>query len=589
MSTQRINAAEKDLEKFIKFLALKSTQVVVQSRLGEKIQTKCNPMAGNDWFNLVVEDHPDVYAETKKALGLSPGESILKRLPLCVEISLKTAEGDQMILEVWSLDLQPSNSQKSKETQEKGQNQNINSTASEQPCLKTAHAIYNRMGMLLKSLISLTRATPAYKLSRRQCPDSYSIYYRIYVERPQVHTLGEGHKNVRIGHLNTIVGNLVMSVAYRTKMTITPTATTGQTRTRESNAIMIDSNHFKHCDTGCKQNGSGLNGKKSAGQGGEKKIIDIEKPLRPGAFTDIGKLRQYTEDDFVLPETPPFEWLLRKPRHESAGSAGTGCGGSIESLNRKCDSPQTSPLGNGHQNTININNALNNNSSNGNSNNANNTTTNNNSAAFKSLENDENLQQLQLQQQQQQKSSPNNSTHSQSPIKSLFVPQPPLNARLQPHNSTPNLPATTQHSADDESLLKELNFPFASPTSHVNDLAKFYRDCYHAPPLKGFSELQAELCSTTNNTTTAAYTSCNTQNTPAIDNPLTCSATAANNTSSTATTNTTDYTFVDDLSKQLEQFETSLEDYDKLVSQFGILQTSSSTGSRSSGGLQMSN
>ncbi|XP_065371828.1 autophagy-related protein 13 homolog [Calliphora vicina] len=574
MSTQRINAAEKDLEKFIKFLALKSTQVVVQSRLGEKIQTKCNPLAGNDWFNLVVEDHPDVYAETKKALALAPGESILKRLPLCVEISLKTAEGDQMILEVWSLELQASaSSAKSKETNDKGQNLNINSTATEQPCLKTAHAIYNRMGMILKSLISLTRATPAYKLSRRQCPDSYSIYYRIYVERPQIHSLGEGHKNVRIGNLNTIVGNLVMSVVYRTKMTITPTASVGQTRTRDTNAIMIDSNHFKHTETGNKHNGGGLNGKKSAGQGGEKKIIDIEKPLRPGAFTDIGKLRQYTEDDFVLPETPPFEWLLRKPRHESAGSAGTG---SIESLNRKCDSPQTSPLGNSHQNNININNALNNNSTNNSSNNAN-TTTNNNSAAFKSLENDENVQQQQLLLQK----SPNNSTHSQSPVKSLFVPQPPATTR-SPNGSTPNLPISqvNQHSADDENLLKELNFPFASPTSHVNDLAKFYRDCYHAPPLKGFSELQAEICTTTTTTAVPPTTSsCAANNTQTIANPQSCSAAS----------NSADFSFVDDLSKQLEQFETSLEDYDKLVSQFGNLQTSSSTGSRSSGGLQMSN
>lgn len=583
MSTQRINAAEKDLEKFIKFLALKSTQVVVQSRLGEKIQTKCNPLAGNDWFNLVVEDHPDVYAETKKALALAPGESILKRLPLCVEISLKTAEGDQMILEVWSLELQTLASTKSKDGNDKGQNQNINSTATEQPCLKTAHAIYNRMGMLLKSLISLTRATPAYKLSRRQCPDSYSIYYRIYVERPQVHSLGEGHKNERIGHLNTIVGNLVMSVAYRTKMTITPTATAGQTRTRETNDIMIDSNHFKHIETGSKQNAGGINGKKSAGQGGEKKVIDIEKPLRPGAFTDIGKLRQYTEDDFVLPETPPFEWLLRKPRHESVGSAGTGCGGSIESLNRKCDSPQTSPLGNGHQNNININNALNNNSSNSNNNNAN-TTTNNNTAAFKSLENDENLQQQQLLLQQQTQKSPNNSTHSQSPIKSLFVPQLPASHRSS-HNSSPNLPGSqvNNQSADDENLLKELNFPFASPTSHVNDLAKFYRDCYHAPPLKGFSELQAEICSTTTATalpsTNSSTFSCTSNNQATTGNTQTCSAAS----------NAADYSFVDDLSKQLEQFETSLEDYDKLVSQFGVLQTSSSTGSRSSGGLQMSN
>ncbi|XP_061398723.1 autophagy-related protein 13 homolog [Musca vetustissima] len=587
MSTQRINAAEKDLEKFIKFLALKSTQVVVQSRLGEKIQTKCNPLAGNDWFNIVVEDHPDVHAETKKALALSPGENILKRLPLCVEISLKTAEGDQMILEVWSLDLQPNVGggvgsgvqTKNKDTaannaanDKAGLNQNINNTSQpDTPCLKTAHAIYNRMGMLLKSLISLTRATPAYKLSRRQCPDSYSIYYRIYVEKPQVHALGEGHKTVRIGNLNTIVGNLVMSVSYRTKMTITPSATAAQARTRESNTIMIDSNHFKHCENNSKQNAGNASNKKGSagGLGGDKKIIDIEKPLRPGAFTDVGKLRQYTEDDFVLPETPPFEWLLRKPRHESTGSTGTGYGGSIESLNRKCDSPQTSPLGNGHQHNINNNAATINNNNNS-------SATNNNVTAFKSLENDENLQQPTAAAIPPSQKSPNNSTHSQSPVKSLFIPATinsnlPPNCRQQQASSPPSSITTTtlaHHlSSEDENLLKELNFPFASPTSHVNDLAKFYRDCYHAPPLKGLSEIQAETCS------------------QAANNQQQTISSAANSCSNSKG----EYSFVDDLSKQLEQFETSLEDYDKLVSQFNNLQTSSSTGSRSSGGLQMSN
>ncbi|XP_075147810.1 autophagy-related 13 [Haematobia irritans] len=591
MSTQRINAAEKDLEKFIKFLALKSTQVVVQSRLGEKIQTKCNPLAGNDWFNIVIDDHPDVYAETKKALNLSPGENILKRLPLCVEISLKTTEGDQMILEVWSLDIQmpvgngTGQANKTKDTngsignEKVGLNQNSNNASPQPdtPCLKTAHAIYNRMGMLLKSLISLTRTTPAYKLSRRQCQDSYGIYYRIYVDRPQTHALGEDHKNVRIGNLNTIVGNLVMNVSYRTKMTITPSTTAAQTRTHESNTIMIDSNHFKHCENNGKLKSNVGNNKKGmiGGLGGDKKIIDIEKPLRPGAFTDVGKLRQYTEEDFVLPETPPFEWLLRKPRLESTGSNGTGYGGSIESLNRKCDSPQTSPLGNGHQHNIN-NNVANNNTNNNN----NAIATNNNVMAFKSLENDENNQQ------QLPQKSPNNSTHSQSPIKSLFIPAPQLptafNCSRQQASSPQSISLAQQlSSVDDENLLKELNFPFASATSRVNDLAKFYRDCYHAPPLKGLSEITVETCSSAmpNTSVAAATTSSSSPNQQQIL-PSTCSSSSAK----------AEYSFVDDLSKQLEQFETSLEDYDKLVSQFNILQTSSSTGSRSSGGgLQMSN
>lgn len=74
-----------------------------------------------------------------------------------------------MILEVWSL--------------------NINTELSD-PSIKATYTIYNRMSILLKSLISTTRVTPAYKLSRRQAPDSYSIYYRIYSGEPQ-HNLGE--------------------------------------------------------------------------------------------------------------------------------------------------------------------------------------------------------------------------------------------------------------------------------------------------------------------------------------------------------------------------------------------------------------
>ncbi|EDW24520.1 GL24192 [Drosophila persimilis] len=461
----------KDLEKFIKFLALKSTQVVVQSRLGEKIQTQCNPLAGNDWFNIVVQDHPEVMEETKRALALKPSESILQRLPLCVEISLKTTEGDQMVLEVWSLDLlQPA----ANGTTANGGATNarddskadINGINGESQTLKASHAIYSRMGIMLKSLISLTRTTPAYKLSRRQCPDSYGIFYRIYVDRPQVHTLGEGHKN--------LLGS------------------------------------------------------------GERRCIDIEKPLRPGAFTDMGKLRQYTEDDFVLPETPPFEWLLRgRQRHESTGS---GC--SMESLNR----------------LDNVASVVSNNMNNNNNHTANNFNhshnLNNNSTGFKSFE---------------KQQATNGGANSFSPIKSLLIP-----ATAYRHHSEPAL----EPPPDDDNLLKELHFPFASPTSHVNDLAKFYRECYHAPPLRGLNELQAEISSSSSSTTPASSSSV-----------AACGPTAA---AAAVATSAADASALDDLSRQLEQFETSLEDYDKLVSQFGLT-GSSSSGSRSSGGLQMSN
>lgn len=39
--------------------------------------------------------------------------------------------------------------------------------------------------------------------------------------------------------------------------------------------------------------------------------------MRCGAFVDRTRIPQYTEQDFNLPETPPFSWLLRKPRSDA--------------------------------------------------------------------------------------------------------------------------------------------------------------------------------------------------------------------------------------------------------------------------------
>jgi autophagy-related protein 13 len=38
--------------------------------------------------------------------------------------------------------------------------------------------------------------------------------------------------------------------------------------------------------------------------------------MRCGAFVDASRIKQFTEDDFSLPETPPFSWLLRKTKEE---------------------------------------------------------------------------------------------------------------------------------------------------------------------------------------------------------------------------------------------------------------------------------
>ncbi|KAM6893691.1 autophagy-related protein 13 [Xenentodon cancila] len=184
---------KKDLDKFIKFFALKTVQVIVQARLGEKICTRSSSSpTGSDWFNLAIKDIPEVTHEAKKALaGQLPGIG----RSMCVEISLKTSEGDSMELETWCLEM---NEKCDKD-------------------IKVSYTVYNRLSVLLKSLMAITRVTPAYKLSRKQGHD-YVILYRIYFGEVQLSGLGEGFQTVRVGIVGTPVGTVTLSCAYRTNL-----------------------------------------------------------------------------------------------------------------------------------------------------------------------------------------------------------------------------------------------------------------------------------------------------------------------------------------------------------------------------------
>uniref|UniRef100_A0A671ULM4 Autophagy-related protein 13 n=1 Tax=Sparus aurata TaxID=8175 RepID=A0A671ULM4_SPAAU len=184
---------KKDLDKFIKFFALKTVQVIVQARLGEKICTRSSSSpTGSDWFNLAIKDIPEVTHEAKRALaGQLPGIG----RSMCVEISLKTSEGDSMELETWCLEM---NEKCDKD-------------------IKVSYTVYNRLSVLLKSLLAITRVTPAYKLSRKQGHD-YVILYRIYFGEVQLSGLGEGFQTVRVGVVGTPVGTVTLSCAYRTNL-----------------------------------------------------------------------------------------------------------------------------------------------------------------------------------------------------------------------------------------------------------------------------------------------------------------------------------------------------------------------------------
>lgn len=65
--------------------------------------------------------------------------------------------------------------------------------------------------------------------------------------------------------------------------------------------------------------------------------------MRIGAFVDPSRTKQYTEEDYILPETPPFSWLLRKTKEETESSEekstqGGGCGGASKTPSNPEDS-----------------------------------------------------------------------------------------------------------------------------------------------------------------------------------------------------------------------------------------------------------
>ncbi|XP_053552473.1 autophagy-related protein 13 isoform X2 [Bombina bombina] len=215
MDTDLSPQDRKDLDKFVKFFALKAVQVIVQARLGDKICTRSSSSpTGSDWFNLAIKDIPEVTQEAKKALS---GQLPAVGRSMCVEISLKTSEGDSMELEVWCLEM---NEKCDRE-------------------IKVSYTVYNRLSLLLKSLLAVTRVTPAYRLSRKQGHE-YVILYRIYFGDVQLLGLKEGFQAVRVGTVATPIGTLTLTCAYRTNLAFM--STRQYERTQPIMGIIID--HF---------------------------------------------------------------------------------------------------------------------------------------------------------------------------------------------------------------------------------------------------------------------------------------------------------------------------------------------------------
>lgn len=220
MTTKPNVQDRKDFDKFTKFFIFKSIQIIVQSRLGEKIKTKSKPFSsGADWFNLAITDNNEVQTEAKKVMA---NQSSTLAQNVCVEISLRTAEGDQMVLEIWYLSLDPNLCDISAKMSQTG---------------------YARMSIALKSLLNVSRVTPAYKLSRRQGSSDYVICYRIYLGEPLFYILGEDSQKSKVGSVPTPYGTIGIHLAYRTKLLISP-----QNTTKEM-LFEVKDDHFKQDST----------------------------------------------------------------------------------------------------------------------------------------------------------------------------------------------------------------------------------------------------------------------------------------------------------------------------------------------------
>ncbi|GAB6033105.1 autophagy protein 13 [Chamberlinius hualienensis] len=211
----KLSAAElKEMEKCVRYFAYKMVQVVVQSRLGEKAKTISKPPDLNhSLFGLSLDDMAEVNNVTKTATN---GQLPSINCGMCVEISLQTSDGDKMVLEFWHLAL----------------NNKCESTA------RVYDSVYSRMSSMLKSLLVLTRMTPAYKLSLQQGAGSFVICYRVYMGEPNVNVLGEKYQQMDVGKTETPLGVYTITVIYRTQMTISPQ------KVNKEVTFMVKSDHF---------------------------------------------------------------------------------------------------------------------------------------------------------------------------------------------------------------------------------------------------------------------------------------------------------------------------------------------------------
>jgi autophagy-related protein 13 len=230
-----------ELDKLTRFFIQKSSQVIVQSRLGgERIATRSNPR-GKDWFSLSIPDDREVTDRTRKCLDTIAAEfedksiSVTRNWHVCCEVSLKTSDDVCMVLEYWLFS-----------------NESLITTSANTRTRLTVppeevFTFYNRLTLLLKSIITLTRATPIHKISRSgQGPDTFVICYRIFdTTGPIDHLIPEKDKSkysrvTKLGTVSCQFNRIAVTFSYRTNM-----ATCNEDKSQSGPLLPLKMDHFK--------------------------------------------------------------------------------------------------------------------------------------------------------------------------------------------------------------------------------------------------------------------------------------------------------------------------------------------------------
>ena len=192
------NLEQKEVENYIKFFTLKSLQCVIDSRTGCCSNTRCNPTAkGLDWFNISLPDS-DANRKFQSTIRELFGKKIPGMFkPVCLDIVLKTSEGTFTVLESWQ----------------------VSTNSSVQENIKNIFSIYNRLGVLLKSVITISRVLPSYQLSRKNDSD-FLLFFKVHSEIYPLHHY-ELHNIMPIGSVVTPIGEISIKALYRNKIWLT--------------------------------------------------------------------------------------------------------------------------------------------------------------------------------------------------------------------------------------------------------------------------------------------------------------------------------------------------------------------------------